>query len=135
MKLQTKIVVLWLLVILGMLLHQFFSLHNLRFGMNVIKAGYDAVPDMEMMKRLGLYLLPTLYVVGIMFVQSRIVRMLNFLAGLFYTGFHTWHFIDELGKMKDWVQWVLLTMLIIYCIVLNIASWRWYKEGDSSQAA
>ena len=128
MKLQTKIVVLWLLVILGMLFHQFFGLHNVRFGINVVKSGYDAVPDMEMIKRLGLYLLPTLYIVGIMFVQTRTVRLLNFLASLFYMGFHSWHFIDELGKMKDWVQWVLLSLLIVYCLVLNIASWKWYKE-------
>jgi hypothetical protein len=128
MKLQTKIVFLWMLVILGMLLHQFFSLHNLRFGVNVIKSGYDAVPDMEMIKRLGLYLLPTVYMLGIMFVETRIVRLLAFAASLFYTAFHSWHFIDELGKMKDWVQWVLLTLIIVYCLVLNLASWKWYRE-------
>lgn len=130
MKLQTKIIILWLLVITGMLLHQFFSLHNLRFGVNVIKAGYDAVPDMEMVKRLGLYLLPTIYILGIMFLESRIVRLLAFAASLFYTAFHGWHFIDELGKMKDWVQWILLTLIIVYCVVLNLASWKWYREAD-----
>jgi hypothetical protein len=130
MKLQTKVVVLWLLVILGMFLHQFFSLHNLRFGINVVKAGYDAVPDMEMLKRLGLYLLPTIYICGIMFVQSKTVRILNFAASIFYTAFHSWHFIDELGKMKDWVQWVLLTLLIVYCLILNIASWKWVKNAE-----
>jgi hypothetical protein len=129
MKLQTKLVILWLLVILGMFLHQFFSLHNLRFGMNVVKAGYDGVPDMEMLKRLGLYLLPTMYICGIMFVQSKTVRFLNFAASIFYTAFHSWHFIDELGKMKDWVQWVLLTLLIVYCLILNLASWRWFKNA------
>jgi hypothetical protein len=130
MKLQTKVVVLWLLVILGMFLHQFFSLHNLRFGINVVKAGYDAVPDMEMLKRLGLYLLPTIYICGIMFVQSKTVRILNFSASIFYTAFHSWHFIDELGKMKDWVQWVLLTLLIVYCLILNLASWKWVKNAE-----
>lgn len=130
MKLQTKIIILWLLVIAGMLLHQFFSLHNLRFGVNVIKDGYDAVPDMEMVKRLGLYLLPTIYILGIMFLESRIVRLLAFAASLFYTAFHGWHFIDELGKMKDWVQWILLTLIIVYCVVLNLASWKWYREED-----
>ncbi|MBX2970286.1 MAG: hypothetical protein KF803_13030 [Cyclobacteriaceae bacterium] len=130
MKLQTKIVFLWMLVILGMLLHQFFSLHNLRFGVNVIKNGYDAVPDMEMIKRLGLYLLPTVYMLGIMFVETRIVRLLAFAASLFYSAFHSWHFIDELGKMKDWVQWVLLTLIIVYCLILNLASWKWYREED-----
>lgn len=130
MKLQTKVVVLWLLVILGMFLHQFFSLHNLRFGINVVKAGYDAVPDMEMLKRLGLYLLPTIYICGIMFVQSKTVRILNFAASIFYTAFHSWHFIDELGKMKDWVQWVLLTLLIVYCLILNLASWKWIKNAE-----
>ncbi len=128
MKLQTKIVILWLLVILGMFLHQFFGLHNLRFGVNVVKVGYEAVPDMEMLKRLGLYLLPTIYICGIMFVQSKAVRLLNFAASIFYTAFHSWHFIDELGKMKDWVQWILLTLLIIYCLILNLASWKWYRE-------
>lgn len=131
MKLQTKIVVLWLLVLLGMLLHQFFSLHNLRFGMNVVKAGFDAVPDMEMVKRLGLYLFPTIFICGIMFVQTRIVRVLNFIASIFYTAFHSWHFIDELGKMKDWVQWILLTLLIGYCLLLNFASWRWIENKQS----
>lgn len=130
MKLQTKIIILWFLVIVGMLLHQFFSLHNLRFGVNVIKDGYDAVPDMEMVKRLGLYLLPTVYMLGIMFVESRTVRLLAFAASLFYTAFHGWHFIDELGKMKDWVQWILLTLIIVYCVVLNLASWKWYREDD-----
>jgi hypothetical protein len=130
MKVQTKVIVLWLLVILGMLLHQFFSLHNLRFGINVVKQGYDAVPDMEMLKRLGLYLLPTVYICGIMFFQNKLVRVLNLTAGIFYTAFHTWHFIDELGKMKDWVQWTLLTLIIGYCVLLNIISWKWYKAED-----
>lgn len=75
MKLQTKIVILWVLIIVGMLLHQFFSLHNLRFGINVVKSGYDAVPDMEMVKRLGLYLMPTLYILGIMFVEGKLVPL------------------------------------------------------------
>jgi hypothetical protein len=125
-----RISVLWLLVILGMLLHQFFSLHNLRFGLDVIKQGYDAVPDMEMMKRLGLYLLPTVYLSGILFVQTKAVRLLNFAASIFYTAFHSWHFIDELGKMKDWVQWILLTLIVVYCVLLNIASWKWLKHTD-----
>ena len=125
-----RISVLWLLVILGMLLHQFFSLHNLRFGMDVIKQGYDAVPDMEMIKRLGLYLLPTVYLAGILFVQTKAVRLLNFAASIFYTAFHSWHFIDELGKMKDWVQWILLTLIVVYCVLLNVASWKWLKQTD-----
>ena len=131
MKNQTKIIVLWLLVILGMLFHQFFSLHNLRFGVNVVKAGYESVPDMEMLKRLGLYLLPTIFIGGIMFVQTHIVRILNLTASIFYTAFHTWHFLDELGKMKDWVQWILLTLLIGYCLLLNFASWQWMKNKES----
>ncbi len=124
-----RITILWLLVILGMLFHQFFSLHNLRFGIDVLKHGYDAVPDMEMMKRLGLYLLPTIYIAGLLFVQTKVVRLLNFAASIFYTLFHSWHFIDELGKMKDWVQWVLLTLIVVYCLLLNVASWRWYKSN------
>ncbi len=130
MKIQTKIVILWLLVILSIFLHQFFALHNLRYGLNVVKAGYDAVPDMEMLKRLGLYLLPTIFICGIMFVTSHTVRFLNFIAGLFYTAFHVWHFFDELGKLEDWVQWILLSITIGYCVLLNLASWRWFKTAD-----
>ena len=121
---------LWFLIIIAFLLHQFFSLHNLRFGVNVVKSGFDAVPTMEMVKRLGLYLLPMIYIAGLLFVEGKVVRLLNFIASLIYTAFHTWHFVDELGKMKDWVQWILLTVILAICLLQNRVAWRWYRQSD-----
>lgn len=123
-----QIITLWILITLGMLLHQFMSLHNLRFGANVIKAGYEATPDVEYIKRLTLYVLPLLYVAVTLYFQNKTIRILHLIASPFYLGFHTWHFVHELGHMKDPVQWVLLTTLVLLSTMLVFNAYQWYKS-------
>lgn len=126
-----RVIVLWMLITIGMLLHQFMGLHNLRFGVNVLKSGYDGVPDVEMIKRLTLYVLPLLYISVSLYVNHKVIRLLHLIASPFYLGFHTLHFIDEWGKMKDPVQWVLLTALVIMSALLVHSSWSWFRDENS----
>lgn len=125
-----QVITLWILITLGMLMHQFMSLHNLRFGANVIKAGYEGTPDIEQIKRLTLYVLPLLYVAITLYFQNRTIRLLHLIASPFYLGFHTWHFVHELGHMTDPVQWVLLTALVILSAMLVFSAFGWYKSPE-----
>jgi hypothetical protein len=127
-----RIIVLWFIITIGMLFHQFFSLHNLRFGTDVIKTGFDGTPAVELIKRLTLYVLPLGYITLALFVQNRIVRILHLIAAPFYLAFHTWHFAYEWGKMTDPVQWVLLSFLILFSGILVMTAYRWVI-GDSSK--
>ncbi|MCC5917649.1 MAG: hypothetical protein JJU02_10045 [Cryomorphaceae bacterium] len=123
-----QIILLWLIITLGMLLHQFFSLHNLRFGADVIKRGYATTPTVELVKRLTLYVLPLGYMGVTAFFQHRIVRVLHLIASPFYLAFHIHHFVHEWGKMKDPVQWVLLSFLIVFSGLLVFTAYRWARE-------
>ncbi len=127
LSLPQRIILLWLVITLGMLFHQFFSLHNLRFGADVIKSGYDAVPVIEQVKRLTLYVLPLMYVAINVFWQNKTVAVLNVIAAPFYLVFHTWHVIHEWGSMTDPVQWVLLTFMIVWSLMLLVTAVRFLR--------
>ena len=127
LSLTQRIILLWLVITIGMLFHQFFSLHNLRFGADVIKSGYDQTPPVELTKRMVLYVLPLMYIVINALWQLKMVRVLNLVAAPFYLMFHTWHFAHEWGKMTDPVQWVLLSFLIVWSGLLVYSCWKWVR--------
>jgi len=130
-----RIIFLWLIITIGMLFHQFFSLHNLRFGMDVIKSGYDAVPNVEQIKRLTLYVLPLMYVAINALWQNKAVALLNVIAAPFYLAFHAWHFAHEWGDMSDPVQWVLLTFLVAWSLMLLVSAVGYLRSFSGSENA
>jgi hypothetical protein len=130
---QQKIIVLWILLIIGMFLHPFFVLNKLFYGLPVARPGANGmIPEIVMYKRIGFYILPMIYVTVLLFTQAQWVRVLNFVISLIYTFINIQNFLKEFEKPQiDTVQIILLGFVATATLLLNFASWKWIKERNA----
>jgi len=132
---QAKIIVLWLVFLLGLLFHTDLGLmplfHNLSVAESQAQSMTEIAPILWLM--LGFFVLPMGAIIATLFFSSKYYRRIHFGLTLFYTLLNISHLIADLMiQPLIGYQIVLMAILLIIGLLLNIVSYEWVKDRVSS---
>lgn len=115
-----------------MVLHFNYHVSKIFYVESVMRPGADGtLPTMVYVLRNVFYHLPILFIVLALYGQQKWLKLLLFGVSLPYTAAHLMHVVDEFYKPTiDWLgQVILLSMLLGLSLVLNVTSWRYWREN------
>lgn len=126
---KLRVIVLWLLLIIGMILHFNYHVSKIFYGIDVVRPGAEGkIPTMAHLLKTIFYHLPMIFVVAILYFKQKWFRFLLFFISLPYTISHVMHVWGEFKKPEiDMAQVPLLSLVLIFSLLLNKASWDYFK--------
>lgn len=130
---QIRVVVLWLISLIGMILHFNYHVSKIFYGIDVVRPGATGeISAMAHVMKTVYYHFPMMFIVTLLFLKQRWFLLgITAISGV-YTISHIAHVVDEITKPKlDWSQIPLLSLVLIFSVILNWASWRYYQEQAS----
>lgn len=135
MNIPVRLVVLWVLLIIGMILHFNYHVSEIFYGIDVVRPGANGtMPISALVIKTIYYHLPMLYVVALLYFQQKGFRLAAFVVGLVYTLSHLVHLSKELVHdpkgTPEITQVNLLLLVLAISTLMNWESWKWWKSVD-----
>lgn len=132
---QTRITILWLVLVVCMILHFDYHVSEIFYGIDVKKPGATgAVPNSIVVIRSLFHFLPLLYVAVLLWFENKWVRLGNLVLSVLYVLSHAAHLLGELKKFDNLSQMALLSVTLLLALLLLYASINWWKETKSTEA-
>jgi hypothetical protein len=130
MKHQIKAVILWIIIIIGMVLHFNYHIGDIFYGIDVVRPEADGiVPNSTHIIRGLFYHLPIIWILMIIYLQHKIVQIILLIISIIYTTAHGMHCFGELSNPKtDVSQLSLLTLVLIVSLLLNFEHFKLLKN-------
>ena len=130
---QIRVVALWLLSLIGMILHFNYHVSKIFYGIDVVRPGATGeISAMAHLMKSVYYHFPMIFIVALLFLKQRWFLLGMIIISGIYTVSHVAHVVDELTKPKlDWSQIPLLSLVLVFSAILNWASVRYYQEITS----
>lgn len=130
---QSRLVVLWLLLLIGMILHFNYHVSDIFYGIDVARPGANGqVPWSTFYIKTVYYHLPIVFILVLLYMEHQVVKVLAFGLGILYTVSHTMHLFKEIGQkatsVQSFTQINLLIIVLVLSVFMNIESWRWIKH-------
>jgi hypothetical protein len=131
-----KIIVLWLVFLLGLLFHTDLGLmplfHDLSVAESHAKDMAEVTPIFWAM--LGFFVLPMFAIVATLFIDSKRYRKLHFGFTILYSVLNFFHLLaDLLVPPILWYQVFLMVILFVLGLLINFVSFQWMKEQNHIQ--
>jgi hypothetical protein len=130
-KLQEKIIVLWIVFLLGLLFHTQLGLMPLFHGLSVTESTAQSMAEITpiLWLMLGFFLLPMTAIVATLFFESKGYRKLHFGLTVIYSILNLAHLIaDLLVEPRLWYQIFLMVILFVIGLGINRLSWQWMQQ-------
>lgn len=126
---KIKVIVLWLMLLIGMILHFNYHVSGIFYGIDVKRPNATGtVPAMAQLLKTVFYHLPMTFIVALLYFRQKWFRLSMFIISLPYTISHVMHVLGEFKKPEiDLAQVPLLSLLLIFSLLLNKASWDYFK--------
>jgi hypothetical protein len=130
---QNRLVVLWLLLLIGMILHFNYHVSDIFYGIDVARPGARGqVPWSTFYIKTIYYHLPIVFILVLLYTAHRLVKVLTFGIGLLYTASHMVHLFKEIAQkatsVQSFTQINLLIMVLVLSVCVNLEGWRWMKH-------
>ncbi|MDZ7936508.1 MAG: hypothetical protein U5M51_16415 [Emticicia sp.] len=127
-----KIIILWLLFVVCMILHFNYHVGELFYGIDIKRPDANGVvPASAAIVRLVFQIAPMMFITFLMFIEKSWLRVFNFSVSILYTLANVAHLIQEIiGEKPDLSQINLLIFTLVASLLLNLASWKWWKENN-----
>lgn len=127
-----KIIVLWLLFVVCMIFHFNYHVGELFYGIDIKRPNANGiVPMSAAIVRFVFEILPMMFITFLMFIEKAWLRIFNFSVSILYTLANFAHLFQELRSEKpDLSQINLLSFVLVASLLLNLASWKWWKENS-----
>lgn len=127
---HTKVIVLWIICLIGMILHFNYHVSKIFYGIDVVRPGATGeISAMAHVMKTVYYHFPMVFIVALLYFTQKTFRLGMFAISLLYSVSHVMHVIDEFNKpMLDWSQIPLLSLVLIFSVLLNKASWEYFKQ-------
>lgn len=124
-----RCVVLWMLLLIGMILHFNYHVSGIFYGVELKRPGADGtIPASAQMTKSIFYHLPMLFIAALLFFEQRWFRISMFVISLAYTVSHAFHLAGEFKAEKaDLAQIPLLSVVLILSILLSVSSYHYFK--------
>jgi phosphotransferase system glucose/maltose/N-acetylglucosamine-specific IIC component len=128
-KTKFKVIVLWILLLIGMILHFNYHVSAIFYGIDVKRPNADGtIPLMAHILKTVFYHFPMIFVVALLYLKTKWFRGVMFVISLAYTVYHVFHVLGEFKKPKlDLAQIPLLSLVLIFSLLLNKESWKYFK--------
>lgn len=135
---RQRLIVLWLLLLMGMVLHFNYHVGDIFYGIDVVHAGANGkVPFATYWIKTIYYHLPIVLILLLLYVQRKVLRTSMFGLGLLYTVSHAIHLVKEIGARNTTVQAFtqinLLLLVLVISLLMNVSSWRWLKSLENEE--
>lgn len=135
MRYPEKIIILWIVFLLGTVFHTQLGLMPLFHGQSVATDIHgDANIEYIFWLMLGFFALPMVAIVATAFTRSRQYRVIHFGLTVFYSVMNFLHVVLDLGvRPIAWYQIALMVILFGIGLLLNLVSWQWMQERSYRQ--
>jgi hypothetical protein len=131
---QQKIIILWIVFLLGLLFHTQLGLMPLFHGISVAELQAQSLAQITpvLWLMLAFFVLPLLAIVATLFVGSKPYRKFHFGLTLVFTILNFAHLIADLMVQPiAWYQITLMMFLLAIGLLLNIVSFQWIQERST----
>jgi hypothetical protein len=129
-NLQQKIVILWIVFLLGLLFHTQLGLMPLFHGISVAEFQAQSLAQIAPVfwLMLAFFVLPIVAIVATLFLDSKAYRKFHFGLTLVFTVLNFAHLIADLMVQPIvWYQIALMVFLLAIGLLLNIVSFQWMR--------
>ncbi len=130
-KYQEKIIVLWIVFLLGLLFHTQLGLIPLFHDLSVAESHAKNMAEITLIlwAMLGFFLLPMIAIVAMLFTASLHYRRFHFGFTVLYTGLNFCHLLVDLVMPPILgYQVFLMLILLIIGVLINLVAFQWLRE-------
>ena len=127
---RNKTIILWLVFLLGLLVHTDLRLMPLFHGLSVTASHAQSMADIApvMWLLLGFFVPPIAAIIATSFPNSQSYRTFHFGFTILYTVLNFAHLISDLMVQPIiWYQIALMAILLAIGLLLNWVSFQWLK--------
>jgi hypothetical protein len=127
---REKIIILWVVFLLGLLFHTQLGLMPLFHGLSVTESQARSIYDIAwvLWLMLGFFTLPMLAIIATVFTDAKAYRVAHFGLTIVYTVLNSMHLIADLSVQPVfWYQIALIAFLLLIGLVLNVVSFQWMQ--------
>ncbi|MGM3307783.1 hypothetical protein ACSQ6I_17735 [Anabaena sp. WFMT] len=129
---REKIIVLWIVFLLGTLFHTQLGLMPLFHGLNVVESqpatSLNEVSGIFWLM-LGFFVFPMLAIIGTAFTENKRYRTIHFGLTIFYGIMNLMHLVlDLLLPQVLWYQITLMVLLFLIGLLLIFVAYQWMKS-------
>ena len=126
-----KLIVLWLLTLVGMILHFNYHIGELFYGIDVVRPDSDGtVPIGVFIIRTIYYHLPMVWILIILYAKKTWIRFPLFLISAVYALSHLGHLVGELlNPERSPSQISLLVLVVVLASILVYEHFGYWKKG------
>mgnify|MGYP001285634408 CR=1 FL=1 len=123
------IIVEWLMLIIGMILHFNYHVGKIFYGIDIVRPGADGtISVMSYVLKNVFYHLPMIFILLLLYINNSKFRLAMFVVSIIYSFYHLTHLLKEINSAEfNWAQFPLLTIVLIISLCLNKSSWDYYK--------
>ena len=125
-----KLVTLWILIIIGMILHFNYHVSEIFYGINVAKPDANGIiPAAAHVIKNIFYHIPLLIVISLLYFNSKWYKLGLFVLSIIFTLAHAQHLFGEFKQETyDLSQIPLLVIVLLTSVLINKTSWDYYKN-------
>ncbi len=126
-----RVLILWIVLLICMVLHFNYHVSKIFYGINVVRPGTDGtIPFMAHVLKSVYYHLPMLFIVALLYFKNYWFKLGLFVISIPYSLSHVAHLREEFMKPSlDWAQLPLLSLTLAFSLLLNKASWDYFKTN------
>jgi hypothetical protein len=135
-KYPEKIIVLWMVFLLGLLFHTQLGLMPLFHGLEVVESQAQSMAEIApiLWLMLAFFVLPMGAIIATAFTAAKRYRSLHFGLTLLYTILNFSHLTADLMVQPTiWSQNALMMILLAIGLLLNRVSFQWMRERNNDK--
>jgi hypothetical protein len=120
---HTRLIILWIMLLIGMILHFNYHISGIVYGVDVKKTGADGtIPASLVMIRTAFYHLPIVFVALLLYVHKKWFAITMAFVSVVYALAHAGHLAGEIRKTSTSPDYSQLCLLCIVCVLSIILS-------------
>ena len=127
---REKIIVLWVVFLLGLLFHTQLGLMPLFHGLSVAESQAHSIYDVAwiMWLMLAFFSVPMLAIIATAFTYTKRYRVTHFGLTVVYSVLNLMHIIADLSVQPVfWYQITLMAFLLFIGLLLNVVAFQWMQ--------
>lgn len=132
---REKIIILWVVFLLGLLFHTQLGLMPLFHGLSIVESQAHSIFDVAWIiwLMLAFFLLPMLAIIATAFTDTKRYRVIHFGLTVVYSILNLLHIIADLSiQPVFWYQIILIAFLLFIGLLLNVVSFQWMQLSSKA---
>ena len=127
-KIPVRCILLWLILVIAMILHFNYHIGEIFYGIDIVRPEANGtIPIGTHLIRNIFYHLPFLWILILLYFNSKIVRLGLFIISIIYTLSHAMHLVGEMTN-PDLSQVPLLTITLGISLLLTYEHFKYMKS-------